>query len=214
MDRDGSRFFDAADQHHFAGRDAEGAFHFLVAVVADEDHGAALGGVALDFEMDLGHQRAGGIDNAQVAILGAIPFAGRDAMGAENDALAVGHLVEALDENRALLFQRLQHEAVVHDLMAHIKRAPVRAQGAADGLDRAIDARAKPARLSQDDFLNHSFAQCHPRFVMELSARSIRPRDDVRLLPRPYFTGKDVVAFRPVGKGSATQAKSPIEIRV
>ena len=100
-----------------------------------------------------------------VAILGAIPFAGRDAMGAEDDALAGRDLVEALDKNRALVFQRLEHEAVVHDLMAHVERAPVGAQRAADGLDGTIDAGAKAARLSQNDFFYRSFAQRHASFV-------------------------------------------------
>ena len=114
-----------SDQHHLAGGDAEGAFHFFVAGMADENHGAALVVVFFDFEMDLGDERAGGVDDAQRAILGAVPFAGRDAVRAEDDALAGGHLVEALDKNRAFAFERLEHEAVVNDLMAHVKRPAV-----------------------------------------------------------------------------------------
>ena len=165
LDRDSARFGNAADQHHLAGRDAERALHFLVAGVADQDHGAALVVVLFDFEMDLGNERAGGVDNAQVAVLGAVPFAGRDAMSAENDALAGGHLVEALDKNRAFAFQCLEHEAVVHDLMAHVERASVGTQRTADSLDGTIDAGAESARLSQDDFFYRSFAQRHPTFV-------------------------------------------------
>ena len=62
---DAARFFHAADQHDFAGRDAERALNFLVAGVADEDNGAAFVVVFLDFEMDLGDERAGGVDNAE-----------------------------------------------------------------------------------------------------------------------------------------------------
>ena len=101
-------------------RDAERAFHFLMTGVPDQYHGAIFVGIALDLEMDLGHQRAGRIDHAQAAIFGAIPFARRDAMSAENHALAFGHLIEGFDENRAFLFEGLEHEAVVHYLMAHI----------------------------------------------------------------------------------------------
>ena len=79
-------------------------------------------------------------------------------MGAENHALALGHLGEGFDENRALLFQRFEHEAVVHYLMAHIERTAVRAQGAADRLDRAIDAGAKAAWLGENNFFNPSLA--------------------------------------------------------
>ncbi len=165
LDFDGARLAHAADQHHLARRDAQRALHFLVAGVADEDHGATLVVVFLDFEMDLGDERAGGVDNAQSAILGAIPFAGRDPMSAEDHALAGGNLVEALDKNRAFAFERFEHETVVDDLMAHVERAAVRAQRAADRLDRAIDAGAEAARLSEDDFFDRCFAQRHPMFV-------------------------------------------------
>jgi hypothetical protein len=165
IDFDRARLGHAAHQHHLAGRDAESALHFLVAGVADEDHGAALVVIFFYFEMDLGDQRAGGVDNAQRAVLGAVPFAGRDAVRAEDDALAAGNLVEALDENRAFLLERLEHEAVVHYLMTYVERTAVGAQRAADSLDGAIDARAKAARLGQDDLLNECYAQRHPTFV-------------------------------------------------
>src|SRR5580704_3945819 len=125
FDLDGARLGDGSDQHHFAGGDAQSALHFLVARMADENHGAAFVVEFFYFEMNLGDQRAGGVDYAQLAVFGAVPFAGRDAMRAEDDALAGGHLVEALDENRALAFERFEHEAVVNDLMAHVKRPAV-----------------------------------------------------------------------------------------
>jgi len=124
--------------------------------------------------MDLGHQRAGRVDHAELAILGAIPFGGRDAVSAEDDALTLGDLVEALDKNRALFFERFEHEAVVHYLMAHIERTTVRAQCAAHGLDCTINASTKAARLRQDYLLNRHFAQRHPITCnWFLSARSI-----------------------------------------
>ena len=79
-------------------------------------------------------------------------------MGAENHTLAFGNLGEGFDENRALLFQGLQHETVVHYLMANVKRTPISAQGAADRLDRAIDTRTKPTGLGKNNFFNHSLA--------------------------------------------------------
>src|SRR5258705_341632 len=89
----------------------------------------------------------------------------RAAMGAEDDALAGGHLVEALDKDSAFAFEGFEYEAIVHDLMSHIERPPVGAERAADGLDGPIHPRADPARLSQDDFLYRNFAQRHPTFV-------------------------------------------------
>ena len=77
----------------------------------------------------------------------------------------MGTFVEALDKNRAFAFERFEHETVVDDLMAHVERAPVGAQRAAHRLDRAIDAGAKAARLSQDDLFDRCFAQRHLAIV-------------------------------------------------
>ena len=49
---------------------AHGAEHLVVALVADEDDRVALAGEANRFEVDLGHQRAGGVDGPQAALLG------------------------------------------------------------------------------------------------------------------------------------------------
>ena len=151
----------AADQQHAAGRDAERALDLLVAGVADQDHAAVLARVALDFEMHLGDQRAGGVDDAESPGARALPFAGRDAVRAEDHALALGHFAEVFDEDRAFLLERLEHEAVVHDLMAHVERTAVSAQRTAHGLDRTVDAGAKAARLGQDYFFDVMLTQRH-----------------------------------------------------
>ena len=151
----------AADQQHAAGRDAERALDLLVARVADQDHAAVLARIALDLEMHLGDQRAGGVDHAQTPVVRALPFAGRDAVRAEDHALALGHFGEVFDENRAFLDQRFEHEAVVHDLMAHVERTAIGAERATHGLDRAVDAGAKAARLGQDYFFDVMFTQRH-----------------------------------------------------
>src|SRR5262249_31442963 len=100
----------------------------------------------------------GRIDNSKSTILGAIPFAGRDAMRTEDDSLSFGNLIEGFDENRALFFEAFEDEPVVHYLMANVERSPVCAQRAAYRLHRAIDTSAKAAGLSKDYFLNHSLA--------------------------------------------------------
>src|ERR1700747_1189319 len=103
--------------------------------------------------MDLGYQWTGCVHYTQMARPRAIPFARCDAMGAENHSLAFWHFFEVFDKDRALAFKCLEHEPVVHDLMAYIKRRAVGTQGAADGFDGAIDAGTETARFSQD----HSF---------------------------------------------------------
>ena len=91
--------FDGADQQDFAGRDAQRALDLFMAGVADENHGAAFGDVTFDFRMNLGHEGAGRIDYAKTARGCAIPFGGGDAMGAEDDPLAFGYVIEILDED-------------------------------------------------------------------------------------------------------------------
>jgi hypothetical protein len=77
--------------------------------------------------MYLGYQRTGGIHYAQAASLGMVPFTRRHAMGAENDALALRHFVKVFDKDRAFPFERFEHEAVVYDLVTHIKRRAISA---------------------------------------------------------------------------------------
>src|SRR2546421_4976933 len=90
-----------------------------------------------------------------------IPFAGSDPMSAEDNALALRHAVEVFDENRTLLLKRLEHEAVMDDLMTHIERCAVFAQGTAHRFDCAIHAGAKAARLSQDNFFDRGIVRKH-----------------------------------------------------
>jgi hypothetical protein len=82
-------------------------------------------------------------------------------VSAEDHALAGRHLIETVDENRAFSLERLEHEAIVYDLMADVERTAVSVQCAAHSLDRSIDPGAKAARLRQDYFLNRSVAEGH-----------------------------------------------------
>ena len=54
--------------------------------------------------------------------------------------------VTVLDENRALLFQAFNHEAVMDNLMAHINRRAVAFQRFFHNLDGAVHAGAKTMR--------------------------------------------------------------------
>jgi hypothetical protein len=78
-------------------------------------------------------------------------------MSTEDDAVAFWHLIEGIDEDRALAFERLEHEAVVNYLMTHEERPPIGAQSASHRLDGAVDSGAKSARLSENYFFNRCF---------------------------------------------------------
>ena len=66
--------------------------------------------------MDLRYQRTCGVNDSQAALRAMLADVRRDSMGAINDALAVGHFVLAIDEDRAFAAQFLNHEAVVDNL--------------------------------------------------------------------------------------------------
>ena len=72
-------------------------------------------------------------------------------MGGEDHRPAVGHLVELLDEDRALTFQGLHDLAIVHDLVAHVDRPAIALDRALHDLDGAIDAGAEAARAGEQD---------------------------------------------------------------
>ena len=63
----------------------------------------------------------------------------------------VGHLVNFIDKNRAFFFQCGDNLSVMHYLMAHIYRRAMQIEGAFDNLDRAVNPRAEPAWICQDE---------------------------------------------------------------
>ena len=76
--------------------------------------------------------------------------AGRDAVGGEDDHLALGDLGLLVDEDRAPLAQLLDHVLVVHDLLADVHGGAVQLERALDGLDRPVYAGAVAAGGGQE----------------------------------------------------------------
>src|SRR5690606_2887482 len=104
-------------------------------------------------DMHLGDQRAGGVKHAQAALLGLFAHRERHAVGGEDHRVARRHLVQFVDEDRALVTQVVDDELVVHDFVAHVDRRAEALQCALDDLDCALDAGAEAARVGQQDFL-------------------------------------------------------------
>ena len=123
----------------------------LVALVTDHHDRVALGGEASRRNVNLGDQRTGGIDRAQMAGRRVLVHRGGDAVGREDDHLALGHLVLLLDENRTALGEFLDHVLVVDDLLAHVNRRAVEIEGALDRLYGPVNARAIAARGGEQD---------------------------------------------------------------
>ncbi len=119
--------------------------------VADHHDRVALGGEAPRRDVDLGDQRAGGVDRAQAAARGVVVDRRGDSVGGEDDHLALRHLGLLLDEDRAALGQLLDHVLVVDDLLAHVDRGAVELERALDRLHGAVDAGAVAARGREQD---------------------------------------------------------------
>ena len=134
-----------ADEVDGPGRVAHGADDLLVPLVADEHDVVALGGELARLLVDLGHQRAGGVDHPQPAGPGLGVHRRGDAVGREHHRRALGHLVELLDEDRPPGLEVPDHVQVVDDLLAHVDRGAVGGQGDLDDVDGPLDAGAVAA---------------------------------------------------------------------
>ena len=118
-------FVDGLDEDDVRRRLAGGPFDLLVALVADEDDRVSVGREAAGLDVDLGHQRAGGVDRPQLALGCVVVDGRRDAVGREDDHLALRDLGLLLDEDRPPLRELLDDVLVVDDLLADVDGGPV-----------------------------------------------------------------------------------------
>jgi hypothetical protein len=72
---------------------------------------------------------------------------GRNAVGAVNDALAVGDFVFAIDEDRAFAAKFVDNKAVVNDLLADVDWRAECLEGDADNVNGTDYAGAEASRL-------------------------------------------------------------------
>ena len=135
----------------YVGRFAERAFDFIVVAMADEHQRIALAGKLDGFKMDFGDQRAGGVDHLEIAAFAAFANRRRNAVGTVDDALAVGHIVDVVDEDCALFRQLIHNIAVMDDLAAHIDGGAEGFKGDLHDVDGADHAGAKAAWLKQQN---------------------------------------------------------------
>ena len=139
------------DQDH-AGRGlAHGADDLVVPLVADQDDGVPVAGEAHRLGVDLGHQRAGGVDGAEVAPGRVLADLRGDAVGAVEDRGAGRDLGDVFDEDDALGAEPLDDGAVVDDLVVDVDRGAELAQGGLQGVDGHVDAGTEAARVGEDD---------------------------------------------------------------
>jgi hypothetical protein len=75
----------------------------------------------------------------------------RYSMSAEYHGVPGRHLVEVLDENRALRAQIIDNKFIVHNFVAHIDRRTVDRQRAFDDFDCAVDTGAETAGFGEEN---------------------------------------------------------------
>ena len=115
--------------------------------VADEDERIAFARKLDGFDVDLGDQRAGGINHPQLAQLAGVAHFRRNPMRAVDDALAGRNLLDAVHKDGALGAQLVHHITVVDDLFAHVNRRTEGLQGDAHDVNGANHAGAEAPRL-------------------------------------------------------------------
>ena len=120
-----------------------------MAFVADEHDGVAGFDVALHLDVDLGHQRAGGVDDAQSSLPALFPDRGRYSMGTEDTGAVGRDFIQLIHEDYAAFLEAVHHVAVVDDLTAHVDGRREFVESQVDDVDGTVDPGAESARGSQ-----------------------------------------------------------------
>ena len=134
------------DQADRLRRLAHRPHHLIVAGVADQQDRIALLGEADGLPVDLGHQRAGGVDRLQTP-LGRLPAdLRRHAVGRIEQVGPFGHFRQIVDKDHPLPPEPLDHPFVVNDLVVDVQRRAVGLDCQFQGLDGHVHARTESAR--------------------------------------------------------------------
>ena len=124
---------------------AAGALDLLVVLMADQHHVKAIAGGLLRLQVDLGHEGAGGVDDAEPLGVRLRPHLGGDAVGAEDEPGALRHLRDAIDEDGAALLELPHDVAVMNDLVKGVDGRFLPAEDFIEDIVGADDAGAEAA---------------------------------------------------------------------
>ena len=128
---------------------AQRADDFIVIAMSNQDERITFAGKLDRFHVNLGHQRTGCVDHAQLAQLALLANLGSDSVRAVDHALAGRNLLYAVDKDGALGGKLVDHIAVVYDFFAHVDRCAEGFKSDADNIDGAHHSGAKAPRLQQ-----------------------------------------------------------------
>jgi hypothetical protein len=160
-----------------------------MAGVTDERDLQPSPGVTARLSVDLGDERADGVDDLEVPLLAAAVHLRRDAVRGEDDERALGHVVLRFDEDRAARLEVANDMDVVHDLMTNVHRRPVLLQQLLDDVDRPDDARAKaPGRGNEDPLPHESASAARCRALIALRASRVVLMDSRGSVTKAFAT--------------------------
>src|SRR5207302_650760 len=125
------------------------ADRLVMAGVADVEDRVALPGPHPGLVVDLGDQRADGIDHEPALLPGGGHHIGRRAVGREHHRGSVGDVVDAVDEDHAQVPEPVDHQPDVDDLVVAVDRRLEHPDHPGQDLDRHIHASAEPPGAGQ-----------------------------------------------------------------
>ena len=100
----------------------QGAFHFGMSRMADENTFPALILVAAHLHVHFRYQRADSVKHPQIPAYGLFPHCLGDPVCAEDDHGVIRDLIQFIDEYRTFVPQGIDHVFVVDHFMAHVDR--------------------------------------------------------------------------------------------
>ena len=148
----------------------------------------------LGLAVDLGDQRAGGVEIGESARGRFRRHRLGHAVRREHDRHAVGHLVQAFHEHRALRLERIDDIAIVDDLVPDIDRRAVFLDRQLDDANGAIDARAETARRGDQEIEGGLVAHQRRSTPLLASAKAASYDDAARFQGTPVQISKPLLA--------------------
>src|SRR3974390_1164205 len=128
---------------------ARGALYLFVSLVTHQDNGTTLPRKTDGFQMHLGHQGTGRVDNLQMLCRGFLSHFRRGPMRTEDGYRACRNVVNLLDKDHAPGPEGLDHVAIVHNLLANVDGAFENGQGYFHDFDGSVHAGTEAAWLWQ-----------------------------------------------------------------
>src|SRR5271169_5318027 len=112
--------------------------------------------------MNLGHERAGSVDDAERPLLGFLPDRGWHSVGAENQHRTGGNFRDGFHKDGSAASELLDNIGIVHDLVVHVDRRAVGLQSQFDNVHRtnhtsAESPRADPKQSFRLSLYSHQF---------------------------------------------------------